>query len=102
MPGATLDSPELFDVDMDQLTRPLTLVALRGLQAEAAELPHPDPGQDARHDRQSHAQELGDLCPREPQPPERGGVLSNGACKPVVALVREETAQESFERDGLA
>ncbi len=33
--GAALDAPELFDVDVDQLARPLALVALGRLQARA-------------------------------------------------------------------
>ena len=40
--GAALDAAELLDVDVDQLARPLALVAHRGLEAEAAELAHPD------------------------------------------------------------
>jgi hypothetical protein len=35
--SAALDAPELLDVDVDQLARPLTLVALRGLDPEPAE-----------------------------------------------------------------
>src|SRR5450755_201350 len=44
--GATLDPSQLLDVDMDQLTRSLALVAHRGLQADTPELAHPDPRKD--------------------------------------------------------
>jgi hypothetical protein len=66
---AALDAPELLDVDVDQLAGPLALVALRGLAPQPAELAHPDPGQDARHRRQRHAEQLGDLGAGEAQSP---------------------------------
>jgi hypothetical protein len=44
--GAALDAPELFDVDVDQLARPLTLIALGRLEPEAAQTAHPDPRED--------------------------------------------------------
>jgi hypothetical protein len=66
---AALDAPELLDVDVDQLAGPRTLVALRGLAPQPAELAHPDPGQDARHRRQRHAEQLGDLGAGEAQSP---------------------------------
>ena len=40
------DAPEFLDVDVDQLARSGALVALDRLESEAAELAHPDPGQD--------------------------------------------------------
>jgi hypothetical protein len=66
---AALDAPELLDVDVDQLAGPRALVALRGLAPQPAELAHPDPGQDARHRRQRHAEQLGDLGAGEAQSP---------------------------------
>jgi hypothetical protein len=72
---AALDAPELLDVDVDQLAGPLALVALRGLAPQPAELAHPDPGQDARHRRERHAEQLGDLGAGEPHPPQRGDRL---------------------------
>jgi hypothetical protein len=47
--GAALDASELLDVDVDQLARPLALIALRGLHPQPAQPTHPDPGQDPRH-----------------------------------------------------
>jgi hypothetical protein len=73
--GAALDASELFDVDVNQLTRPSALVALRGLQAEPAEPAHPDPRQDARHRRERHREQLGDFWAGEPQPAQRGDRL---------------------------
>jgi hypothetical protein len=61
---ATLDAPELLDVDVDQLSGTLTLIALRRLQAQPAELAHPDPREDARDRRGRHPQRLGDLRAR--------------------------------------
>jgi hypothetical protein len=66
---AAMDAPELLDVDVDQLAGPRALVALRGLAPQPAELAHPDPGQDARHRRQRHAEQLGDLGAGEAQSP---------------------------------
>lgn len=66
------DPPELLDVDMDQLPGTLTLVAHRGLQAQAPELAHPDLRQDPRHGRVRHAEHLGDLRAGHPQPAQRG------------------------------
>ena len=73
--GATLDPPELLDVDVDQLAGASSFVALRGLQPEPAELSHPDPGQDPRHSRKRHLERLSDLSPGHPQPSERGDHL---------------------------
>jgi hypothetical protein len=55
------DAPELFDVDVDQLTGHLPFVALGGLETDAAELAHPDPRKDLADRRQGHVQRLGDL-----------------------------------------
>ena len=68
---AILDPSELLDVDVDQLTGTSSLVALRWLQTEPAELAHPDPGQDPGHGRQRHIQSRGDLHGGHPQPPQR-------------------------------
>src|SRR5215217_4988842 len=69
------DAPEFLDVDVDQLARSGALVALDRLQAEAAELAHPDPGQDPRDRRQRHRQRFGDLWAGEAQPTQRGDRL---------------------------
>jgi hypothetical protein len=41
MPGTVVDPSEFLDVDVDQLTRPVTLITLSRFQPEPAELPHP-------------------------------------------------------------
>jgi DNA-binding CsgD family transcriptional regulator len=61
--SAALDSPEPLDVDMDQLTGSVALVADRRLEAETSELAHPDPRQDPRHGQERHIEHLGDLGP---------------------------------------
>jgi hypothetical protein len=66
--GAALDAAQALDVDVEQLTRPLALVAHSGLEAKASELAHPGPGQDSRHGRERHVQALGDLRASEPHP----------------------------------
>src|SRR5207248_1785103 len=66
-----LDASKLLDVDVDQLTGPLALVAPRGLKPQATELAHPDPREDARDGRERHAEDLGDLRAREAQSPKR-------------------------------
>jgi hypothetical protein len=53
---------------VDQLARPVALIALDGLQAQPAERAHPDPRQDARNRRKWPIEHLGDLGPGEPQP----------------------------------
>jgi hypothetical protein len=68
-PGAAVDPPEFLDVDVDQLARTSSLIALGWLRADAAELAHPDPGEDPRHGRGRHTEHLGDLWAGEPQPP---------------------------------
>ena len=49
--GAADDPPQLLDVDMNQLAGPGAFVALRGLQAQAAEPAHPDPLENPRDRR---------------------------------------------------
>jgi hypothetical protein len=51
-PAPLSNAAELLDVDVDQLTGALALVALSGLEPEPAELAHSDPGQDAGHRRE--------------------------------------------------
>src|SRR4051812_24880483 len=70
MPRAALDAAEFLDVDVDQLAGAFALIALRWLQAEPAELAHPDPGQDARDRRERPIEDLGDLGAGEPQAPQ--------------------------------
>jgi hypothetical protein len=65
------DAPKLLDVDMDQLARPLALIALRRLKPEAPELAHPQPLADRADRRQRNAQQLAELRRREAQPPQR-------------------------------
>src|SRR5207245_2096371 len=69
--GAALDPPELLDIDVDQLARPVTLVALRGLKAQAPELAHPELPQDPGHRGVRHLQALSDLHTGQPQPTQR-------------------------------
>src|ERR1039458_9895701 len=69
--GAAVDPSQPLDVDVDQLTRPLALVADRWLKAEASELAHSDPVQDPRDGRERHVEHLGDLRASAPQPSER-------------------------------
>jgi hypothetical protein len=71
MPGAADDPPEFLDVDVDQLAGPRALVTLGGLHAQPDELAHPDPGQDPRHGRDRHLEQLGDLRAAETQPAQR-------------------------------
>jgi hypothetical protein len=63
---AAVDAPELLDVDVDQLAGPRSLLAVRGLQAQAPQPAHADPLKDPRHRRERHAQAFGDLCPGQP------------------------------------
>jgi hypothetical protein len=79
-----VDASELLDVDVDELAGSSALVALRGLQAEPAELAHPDPRQDARDRRERHPEQFGDLGAGEAQPAQRGDRLDAvlaGACR---------------------
>ncbi len=56
---------------MDQLAWPLALIADCWLEAEPAELAHPDPQQDPRDGRERHLKRLRDLRASEPQTPQR-------------------------------
>jgi hypothetical protein len=49
------DPSQLFDIDMDQLARPSSFIASRRLEPKPTKLAHPDPGQDPRDRRDSHA-----------------------------------------------
>jgi hypothetical protein len=82
-----MDASELLDVDVDQLARPLSLIALRGLQPEPSQLAHPDPGQDPRHGRDSHPEQLGDLGAGQAHATQRGDRLD----PPLVGAVRHDT-----------
>jgi hypothetical protein len=73
--GATLDAPELLDVDVDQLAGAGALIAQRRLEPQPPELAHPEPGQDPRHRRQRHPRQLGDLSASEAKPAQRGDRL---------------------------
>jgi hypothetical protein len=75
MPSATVDPSELFDVDVDQFARPLSLVAHRGLEPQPPELAHPDLGENPRHRGDGHAERLSDLWTGEPQSSERSDRL---------------------------
>jgi hypothetical protein len=81
--GAALDAPELFDVDVDQLARPLALIALDALHAQPAQPAHPDPREDARHRRKRHLEQLGDLRAGHPQPAQRRDRLHPPLRRPV-------------------
>ena len=70
--GAALDAPELLDVDVDELARPLALVALGRLKPQPAQPAHPDPGQDPRHRRDRHASNSAISGPVNRKPPQRG------------------------------
>jgi hypothetical protein len=73
--SAAVDAPELFDIDVHELAGPLALIALGRLQAQSSQPAHPDPGQDPRHRRERHAQQLRDLKTGEPQSAQRGDRL---------------------------
>src|SRR4051794_10227938 len=76
MPGAALDAPELLDIDVDELARVATFVAVRRLgRFEPRELAQADPRQDARDRRERHAEHLGDLRAGHAQPSQRGDRL---------------------------
>src|SRR5437764_14184439 len=77
--GATLDASELLDVDVDQFAGDGTFVALGGLEAQASQAAHPDPGQDPRDGRQRPVQQLGDLGSSEAHPAQRGDRLDGGS-----------------------
>jgi len=69
---AALDAAELLDVDVDELARPLALIAHSGLQAQPPELAQPDPRQDPRDRRQRPTEQLGDLRASAPDPAQSG------------------------------
>src|SRR4051812_13145264 len=64
-----VDASELLDVDVDELTRALALVALGRHQAQAPELAHATPLEHRGDGRKRHSEQLGELGPGEPQPP---------------------------------
>ena len=66
-----LDPPELLDVDVNQLTGALFLVAPGGLEAQSAEPAHPEPRKDRGDGRQRHRKQLRELGGREAQPAQR-------------------------------
>jgi hypothetical protein len=67
--------PSFSGVDVDQLAGPLAFVAPGGLQAQASESAHADPGQDPRDRRDRHVEQLGQLGSGKAQPPQRGDRL---------------------------
>ena len=72
MPGPCADPPQLLDVDVDQLSGALSLVAVGRLGwLQAAALAEADPRQPPRDGRERHAEHLGDLRRRHPQAPQR-------------------------------
>src|SRR6266540_391321 len=71
------DSAEFLDVDVDQLSRPGALVAAGGLKAQAAELPHPDAGENRRDRRERDPEQLRDLGAREAQATQGGYRLNS-------------------------
>ena len=72
---AALDASELLDVDVDQLARPLALVADGGLQAQRPSLPIPSRVRIPDTVESGHLEQLGDLRAGEPQPAQRGDRL---------------------------
>jgi hypothetical protein len=81
--GAADDPTEFLDVDVDQLAGPGAFIALRGLEAEPAQLAHPGSGQDARDRRQRPVEQLGDLGAGQAQPSQRRDRLD----RPLVGAV---------------
>ena len=74
--ASAIDPGQLLDVDMQQLARASTLVAVRWLRTlERRELAQTDAGEDRRHSRARHRQHLGDLRPAHPQPTQGGDRL---------------------------
>jgi hypothetical protein len=72
---------------MDQLAGQRALVALGGLEAEPAELAHPDPLQDPRDRRARHVEQVSELRGGEPQPPQSGQQLHRA----LVGTVRDQS-----------
>jgi hypothetical protein len=65
------DPPELLDVEVDELTWALALIAVRRLQrVEPRALAETDPLEHCRDGRQRHCKDLGDLGRGHPQAPE--------------------------------
>src|SRR3984885_1340699 len=57
------DSPELLDVQVQELSRALSLIAVGWLRwCEPRALAQADPLQDGRDRRERHGEHLGDLC----------------------------------------
>src|SRR5213079_1143668 len=69
--GASMDASQLLDVDVDQLARPRSFIAKRGLEAQPAELAHSQPLADRADGRQRQIQQLAELWRREAQPSQR-------------------------------
>src|ERR1017187_3742994 len=84
---------------MDQLAWPLALIADCWLEAETAELAHPDAQEDPRDCRERHPERLSDLGTREPQPPKRSDRLH-----PLLArAMRDQVwSRRPIEQPGLA
>ena len=76
VPGAAANTPELLDVDVDQLAGLAALVAVGRLKRlQSRELAQPDPGEHRRDGRERHAQAKRNLRPSHPQPPQCGDRL---------------------------
>src|SRR5262249_26368296 len=69
--GAAFDPAEPLDVDVGEFARARALVANRLLEPELAEPAQSASGEDPRHRRDRHAEQLGDLGTGEAQPPHR-------------------------------
>src|ERR1700740_1716740 len=95
--GAALDASQLLDVDVDQLAGALALVAPGGLETQASELAHPDPGKDSRDRGERHPEDLGDLRAREAQPPQRRDRLDSLLLGAVRDRIRRRGAVEQPE-----
>jgi hypothetical protein len=65
--GAAVDPAELLDVDVNQLAGRGAFIANRGLQAQPAELAHPQSLADRRDRRQRQIEQLTELRRGEPQ-----------------------------------
>jgi hypothetical protein len=65
---AVADASQLLDVDVDQLARPLALIALGRREAQPAELAHPAALEHRADRRRRKLEQLGELRAREPQP----------------------------------
>src|SRR5918994_1789406 len=107
--GAALDAAKPLDVDVDQLAGAGTLVAAGGLEAETAELAHPDAREDARDRRERHAEQLGDLGSRAAQSAQAGdrldAVVGRAVCDPCRrrgAIEQAELALRAVAADPLA